>query len=41
MIAGVVGVRVGSSRNLEVSFTGEVDMVAPQVGWWIYENADL
>ncbi|KAH7097329.1 hypothetical protein BKA62DRAFT_716714 [Auriculariales sp. MPI-PUGE-AT-0066] len=38
MIAGVVGMRVGSSQDPAVSLTGVHDMVAPQVGWWIYIN---
>ena len=41
MIAGVVGMRVGSSDDQAVSKTGQLDMVAPQVGWWIYMNKEV
>ncbi|KZV82479.1 hypothetical protein EXIGLDRAFT_843656, partial [Exidia glandulosa HHB12029] len=40
MLAGVVGMRVGSTDDQTVSVTGKRDAVAPLVGWWIYRKDD-
>ncbi|KAJ7264370.1 hypothetical protein C8J57DRAFT_1624994 [Mycena rebaudengoi] len=36
MTAGVIGMKVSSSRDIELSPTGRDDIVRPVSGWWIF-----
>ncbi|KAJ7062018.1 hypothetical protein C8F01DRAFT_1056915 [Mycena amicta] len=36
--AGLIGMRVCSSGNVELSSGGENDVVKPEVGWWLFDK---
>ncbi|KAJ7703431.1 hypothetical protein B0H16DRAFT_1831067 [Mycena metata] len=40
MVAGSIGTRVASSKDLSLSSTGENDVVSPVVGWWIFTKKE-